>query len=108
MKDNLYRVRDNDGDLYVVAPSFEEAIRRWEVRLRAENPDGWPGDTKLWPDEVKFIARGGDLVLGDELEAVTVEVAIEDWIRRIAAARANNDSPAFDKAVLDAAARMRR
>lgn len=61
MSDNLYMVRDGDGDLYVVAPSFEAALKRWEDRLRAEN--AWPADAQLWPDEVHFLARGGDLVL---------------------------------------------
>lgn len=33
----LFHIQDNDCPMYVAAPDYVEALRRWELRMRAEN-----------------------------------------------------------------------
>lgn len=57
----LYRVDDGDGELYVVARSFADAIARWRSRMETENPGEERSDFE--PDSVLQVCLGGDLLL---------------------------------------------
>lgn len=65
MKYNLFLVQDADRPVYVVASTFDEAIKRWTFLMSEEN-DCMPSEVGR-PTGVQFVADGdlGELLLPD-------------------------------------------
>lgn len=62
MKKNLYLVQDSDRPMHVIASSWENAIDRWEVKIRIENnmEDDDPVES---PMGIFLIAEENDLII---------------------------------------------
>lgn len=73
-RENLYLVQDGDVPLYVVAPSYGEAVQRWEAQIRSEG-DGDDGGAIEPPHGVQLVAKASELLLPPWDPAVVAPVA---------------------------------
>ena len=73
----LYRVQDDDGAVFVLAEGFEDALRRWRMRISEENPGEFEKLEDIQPQGVEFLAEPQDLLLPKEEADSFVDDAIK-------------------------------
>lgn len=84
-RNNLYRIQDDDRPMYVLAPSFSEALERWRALIRRENP-GDPENENADPEGISFVEYA-ELILGDD----PIDDYTRGWIDRIGDAQKELD-----------------
>lgn len=57
---NLYEVQDDDRPFYVVALSWQDALKKWQEKIIEENPDeDWEGDDPdPQPEGIRLMTSG--------------------------------------------------
>lgn len=61
-RENLYLVQDGDVPLYVIAPSYGEAVQRWEAQVRSDDDSADGGEIEP-PHGVQLVAKASELLL---------------------------------------------
>lgn len=77
MANHLYRVEDDDGDLYIIADSFNKAIERWKRKI-ASDYEVTPDFNTFQPKCVRLVATK------DELITQEIKIEVDPAIKMIA------------------------
>jgi hypothetical protein len=57
---NIYHVQDNDRPMFVIASSWDRALRGWRQLIQEENPEADMSDVN--PDGITFVAESNDIL----------------------------------------------
>lgn len=81
MMERLFHVQDSDRPMWVAAPNYTEALRRWEMRMRSENEIG-EGEPVPPPDGITAVCEPDEFLppsVDMEMRAIVRECVLALW-----------------------------